>query len=119
MRITDVKTYLTEGDWTLVQVFTDEGIVGVGDATNWSGEEAVGAVVEQLKPLIIGETPFDIERLWQKMYRGRYHIGTAGLVVTALSGIDIALWDIVGKALNTPLYNLLGGMVQYPMVISP
>ncbi|MFH1006635.1 MAG: mandelate racemase/muconate lactonizing enzyme family protein [Candidatus Latescibacterota bacterium] len=109
MKITDVKIYLVEGCWTFVRVFTDEGIVGVGDATNWPGEETVGAVIERLKPLVIGENPFDIERLWQKMYRGLYHIGTSGLVVTAISGIDIALWDIMGKALGTPTYNLLGG----------
>lgn len=113
MKITDIKTYITKGrqtPWIFVQVFTDEGLVGTGDATNYPGALIVNKAIEEIKPLLIGENPFNREMLWEKMYRGFYYTGIAGAVISAISGIDIALWDIMGKAFNTPVYNLLGGL---------
>ncbi len=115
----------------LVRVHTDDGIVGIGEAhgagmgfpgiyreTNDGAIEAAGAsklVVEVLKPLLVGEDPLDNERLWEKMFRLNHQVGwtSAGWgrpqVLTGIAGVDIALWDIKGKAANLPVYKLLGG----------
>jgi L-rhamnonate dehydratase len=88
-----------------VEVQTDKGIAGYG-----SGGPAGGAIVEgHLPKLLIGEDPFDIEKLWDTMWRSTMYYGRMGAVVNAISGVDIALWDIVGKALGVPVYRLLGG----------
>jgi L-rhamnonate dehydratase len=95
----------------LVQVTTDEGITGLGMAG--VGREAHQAVIEHdLKPIVLGENPFDVEALWTKMYRLTIPYGRKGIVVEAISGIDIALWDIMGKATGQPVYNLLGGKTR-------
>ena len=111
MKITEVKPILCHGafrTWTFVKVSTDEGITGWGDATEWVRAQAHCTVIEEdLSPLVIGENPFDIEKLWQKMWVTSY-VGGKDLSV-AMTGIETALWDIVGKALGTPVYNLLGG----------
>lgn len=114
MKITDVKTYFCEGPWDqlkwiFVQVETDEGIVGLGDGTNWPSGEIVVKAIESLKPVVVGENPFDVEMLWNRMYRALYPMGVAGVAISALTGIETALWDIVGQACGQPIYNLLGG----------
>ena len=111
MKISEVKAILCHGGtrtWTFVKVTTDEGLVGWGDATEWARPAGHRAVVEDLAILLLGENPFDIERLWQKMWVASY-VGGKDLSV-AMTGIETALWDILGKALNTPVYNLLGGV---------
>ncbi|MEZ4736239.1 MAG: mandelate racemase/muconate lactonizing enzyme family protein [Caldilineaceae bacterium] len=122
MKITDVKAYVvnpplpeygssSEREWTFVQIDTDEGITGWGEATNYPGGGSflsAQAVLMQ-KEILVGEDPADIERLWHKMYRRYTYLGARGLPTTAISGIDIALWDIKGKALGKPIYELLGG----------
>jgi len=115
MKITDVKTYMVEGlvsPWVLVQVLTDEGLVGVGDGTNYPGALVVEKAIQELNPQVVGENTFNIERLWRKMYQHLYFIGISGAAISALSAIEIALWDIVGKSLGTPIYNLLGGVCR-------
>jgi galactonate dehydratase len=110
MKITEVQPIVCQGgirNWTFVKISTDEGITGWGDATEWIRVQGHVQAIETLSPLIIGENPFNIERLWQKLYRASYVTGKDCNV--ALSGIETALWDIMGKALNTPVYNLLGG----------
>ncbi len=111
MKIAEVKPILCHGGyrtWTFVKVTTDAGIVGWGDATEWVRPLAHCKVIEEdLAPLVIGEDPFNIEKLWQKMWIASY-VGGKELNV-AMTGIETALWDIVGKALQTPVYNLLGG----------
>jgi L-rhamnonate dehydratase len=67
------------------------------------------AIANSLRDLLVGENPLDVERLWQKMYRGLIYIGRRGIALHALSGIDIALWDIAGKAAGKPVHELLGG----------
>ena len=94
----------------LVEIETDSGIVGIGEAGTGGGPGAVTqAVVEQeLAPLLLGEDPLLIEAHWQKMFgRTRTH-GRRGIIMNAISGIDIALWDIAGKVAGLPLYRLLG-----------
>jgi len=111
MKITRVKPLLCDGGrrtWTFVKVSTDEGITGWGDATEWLRPVGHATVIEEdLAPLVVGESPFDIERLWQKMWIASY-VGGKDLSV-AMTGIETALWDIVGKALHAPVYTLLGG----------
>ncbi len=95
----------------IVKVTTDDGIEGLGGIA--LGSEAMAQVVENiLGPLVIGGSPFDVELLWEKMYRSTINIGRKGLVLEAISGIDIALWDIMGKATKQPVYNLLGGRTR-------
>lgn len=109
MRITDVRTAVIAGnfDWVLVRVYTDEGLTGLGEAYWGAGVEEL---VHAAKRLIIGENPFNIARLYEKMIRGLSGAGSlAGATVTAISGIEIALWDLVARALETPIYNLFGG----------
>jgi L-alanine-DL-glutamate epimerase-like enolase superfamily enzyme len=94
----------------LVEIETDNGLVGLGEAGSAGGPLASTQVVveQELKPLLVGEDPLRIEYLWQKMFqRSRQH-GRRGIVMHAISGIDIALWDIVGKVAKLPLYRLLG-----------
>jgi len=102
----------------LVEVHTDEGIIGVSDIAPLH-EREMGIfekiIEEKLRQKVIGENPYDVERLWIKMVgigSGAYTLGKSGAIITATSSIDVALWDIIGKSLDTPLYNLLGGKVR-------
>lgn len=89
----------------MVEIQTDRGIAGYG-----SGGPAGGPIVEGHFPkLLLGEDPFNIEKLWDILWRSTMSYGRMGAVVNAISGADLALWDIVGKALNVPVYKLLGG----------
>lgn len=109
MRITDVRTASVAGnfEWILVRVYTDAGIVGLGECYWGAGVEAV---VRHMRRLLLDEDPHNVDWLFQKMVRGMSGSGsTAGTVVSAISGIELALWDIKGKDLGTPVYNLLGG----------
>jgi galactonate dehydratase len=96
----------------VVLVETDAGITGIGDATNWPIGAHLPQIVCEIGRGLIGRDPLEIERLWQEMYRGANYVGRAGLAVTALSGLEIALWDIAGKSLGVPVYQLLGGAVR-------
>ncbi|HEX9264631.1 MAG TPA: mandelate racemase/muconate lactonizing enzyme family protein [Candidatus Binatia bacterium] len=95
---------------TLVRVVTDEGITGIGSCSG-NGELIEVIVGKVLKPLLIGMDPSEIDQIWDKVYvrGGHKEFGTRGIGVVALSGVDIALWDILGKARGVPLYELLGG----------
>lgn len=125
LKITDVRAYVVspdlpeygssaEREWTFVRIDTDEGITGWGEATNYphKGSFIVANTVRLLRDELIGEDPSEIERIWQKVYRFFTYLGSRGMVTTVISGIDIALWDIKGKALNRPIYDLLGGKVR-------
>jgi len=110
MKITSVKPVICQGgirNFTLVKITTDAGIVGWGEGSEWVRVLSCAKVIEFLEPMLIGEDPFNIESIWQKIYIASY-VGGKDLNV-ALTGIETALWDIVGKALDTPVYNLLGG----------
>ena len=101
--------------FVFIQVDTDEGVTGWGEITTYPGPVANGAIaafVNQIGKWLVGENPEDIERIWAKIFRGMTYVGTRGATTAAISGIDIALWDIRGKVLNQPVYKLLGGAVR-------
>jgi galactonate dehydratase len=98
-------------NWLFVRVVTDAGITGIGECSGWP--RVVETAVKDLAGLLIGEDPADIERLCQKMHIAMMGHGLSGVVGWgAVSGIEMALWDIKGKALRTPVWNLLGGRVR-------
>jgi L-alanine-DL-glutamate epimerase-like enolase superfamily enzyme len=95
----------------VVRIRTDDGLEGVG--TVGLGSPAAKPVIDHhLAPIVIGESPFDVELIWERMFRSTINIGRKGLVLEAISSIDIALWDILGKAAGQPVYNLLGGRTR-------
>lgn len=127
MKITDVKVvYLSlpsiavrsDGtqDALLVKVFTDAGITGIGEVDS-SPAAAKGAIeaglsnsiTAGLREMVLGENPFEYEKVWHKMYMASRYPGRRGVFIHAMSGIDLALWDIMGKALKMPVYQLMGG----------
>ena len=91
----------------LVEVETDDGITGIGEA-GVGGGSTRHVIENQLRPMLIGEDPLLIEGLWQKMFARTRQFGRRGIVMNAISGIDIALWDIAGKVAKLPVYRLLG-----------
>jgi L-alanine-DL-glutamate epimerase-like enolase superfamily enzyme len=98
-------------NWLVVEVFTDNGLVGIGDAA--LTPHVTKQVIDQyLKPLLIGADPWDIEFLWQHMYRGTMAFGRKGIGMVAISAVDIALWDVLGKSARQPVYRLLGGRTK-------
>jgi L-alanine-DL-glutamate epimerase-like enolase superfamily enzyme len=107
----DAIHYMPERTALLVQIATDEGQVGLGECAAYGGSlDSLEAVVrDDLTPSLLGEDPFRIERLWSRMAHRSHQRGQRGMLLMAISGIDIALWDIVGQATRTPLYRLLGG----------
>lgn len=110
MKITDVKSLVVEGnfDWILVRVDTDEGISGLGESYASHHSAEIKQFISSLGRLIRGEDPMNIARLTSLMGLGR----TAGYKVNAIAGIEMALWDLVGKALGAPVHALLGGRLR-------
>mgnify|MGYP002628288641 FL=1 len=113
----------------LVMVETDAGLTGIGESKAGGSHESADASIAEiinfdLGPRLLGEDPRDITRLWEKMYNGKREalaakvgrampsVGRRGLSVCAMSGIDIALWDLLGKALDQPIWRLLGGKTK-------
>ncbi|QIO20895.1 mandelate racemase/muconate lactonizing enzyme family protein [Haloarcula sp. JP-L23] len=108
VQITDIKTCVVEGnfEWNLIKVETDAGVTGIGESYRGGG---VPELVEYTKRFLIGENPLDVERLTRYIFQEMSgHGGTTGKVVTAASGIEVALWDAAGKILDLPVYQLLG-----------
>jgi D-arabinonate dehydratase/D-galactarolactone cycloisomerase len=98
---------------TIVKVHTDDGLVGVGECFTRLAPKATVAIIEELAPILIGRDPLDVEGIWEIMYgvmMNRGHRG--GFFIEALSGIDVALWDLWGKATGQPVYRLLGGRMR-------
>ena len=111
MKITAARLIICSPDRNFVtlRIETDEGVYGLGDGTLNGRELAVAAYLEEhVIPCLIGRDPFAIEDLWQYLYRGCYW-RRGPVTMSAIAAVDMALWDIKGKALNTPVYNLLGG----------
>jgi len=97
--------------WVLVELFTDSGLVGLGNAA-LSPRVTKTLIDSYLKPLLIGADPWDTEYLWQQMYRRTMAFGRKGVAMTAISAVDIALWDLLGKDAKQPVYRLLGGRTK-------
>lgn len=114
LKVTGVKTFLVGGswrNWLIVKVETDAGISGVGEATLEGKEATVETAVRELARYIQGKDPFAIERHFQEMYRRAFYAG-GEVLNSAISGVETALWDIKGKALGVPVYELLGGRTR-------
>jgi galactonate dehydratase len=134
MRITEVRTFLMHAgnpppdaiatatttprghawsarNWLFVKVYIDEKITGIGECSGWP--RVIETAIKDIVPVLLGEDQFDIERIWQRILVSTMGHGMTGIVGSgAMTGIDMALWDIKGKALKTPVYNLLGGKVR-------
>ncbi|MBF6670482.1 galactonate dehydratase [Glutamicibacter sp. FBE19] len=111
MKITKLTTYMVPPRWLFLKIETDEGVTGWGEPVLEGRASTVAAAVEELSDYLIGQDPRNIEDLWTVMYRGGFYRG-GGIMMSALAGIDQALWDIKGKALGVPAYELLGGKVR-------
>ena len=116
MKITDLRTYLTmpraDLPWLFVEVDTDEGLTGLGECTNYYANQIILDSVAATKHMIVGLDPANIEEIWQRIFRHHLRTGGRGVVSAVISAIDMALWDIKGKALGVPVYQLLGGAVR-------
>lgn len=115
MKIVDVNVYMHYSVWRniiFVKIDTDEGITGIGEATIRNKEMAVkAAILEHIKPVLIGTSPFDIEKFFQKTFiKDAWRNGA--VFNSAISGVEMAMWDIVGQKLGVPVYNLLGGKLR-------
>ena len=111
MKITDAKVFVCcpGRNFVTLKIYTDQGIYGLGDGTLNGRELAVASyLTDHVIPCLIGRDPFQTEDMWQYLYRGAYW-RKGPVTMSAIAAVDMALWDIKGKALNTPLYNLLGG----------
>ncbi|MCE9948272.1 galactonate dehydratase [Hafnia paralvei] len=111
MKITKLTTYRLPPRWMFLKIETDEGIVGWGEPVIEGKAKSVEAAVHELGEYIIGQDPARINDIWQTLYRGSFYRG-GPILMSAISGIDQALWDIKGKALGVPVYQLLGGLVR-------
>lgn len=110
MKISDFVVYKVKPRWIFIKINTDEGISGWGELVSGTKTETVVAGVKEMCSKLIGKNPFEIERIWQRLHRSFFRGGPIN--GTAISGIEMALWDIKGKALNLPVYELLGGAVR-------
>ncbi len=105
-----MSTFTFHG-WLVVEIFTDDGLVGIGNAA--LAPQICKQVIDlYLKPLLLCQNPWDIEFLWQHMYRKTMAFGRKGIGMTAISAVDIALWDLLGKSARQPVYRLLGGRTK-------
>ena len=116
MKITAVNTYFVRPRWGFVEIVTNEGITGWGEAVLEGHAKAVLACVEEYRDYLIGADPADIEGIWSTIYRAGFYRG-GGVLMSALSGIDQALWDIKGKMFNAPVYELMGGKCRDKMKV--
>ncbi len=114
MKITDLRVFQTQGghaNWTFVKLYTDSGLTGVGEASLERNDIVVVKALESLKDFLVGKDPFQIEYIWNALYKQTFKYGQL-IILTALSGVEQALWDIKGKALGVPVYELLGGKLR-------
>src|SRR3954469_8311190 len=108
LKITKLETFLVQPRWLFLKVHTNAGIVGLGEPVVEGRALTVQTAVKELEPYLIGKDPRQVVHHWQAIYRHAFYRG-GPVLTSALSGIDMALWDIKGKALGVPVYELLGG----------
>lgn len=108
MKIKSVNTYLVRPRWGFVEICTDDGLCGWGEAVLEGHAATVQACVEEMSEYLIGADPRRIEDIWTTLYRAGFYRG-GGVLMSAIAGIDQALWDIKGKYFNAPVYELMGG----------
>lgn len=114
MKVTDVKAFTVDcfrTNWVFVKVYTDDGLTGVGEGTLEYKEKAFLGALEHIKEYLVGKNPLEIEKHWHTVYRDAYWRG-GPVLMSALSAVEMALWDILGKSLGVPVYQLLGGKVN-------
>ena len=111
MKITKLTTFRVPPRWMFLKIETDEGLVGWGEPVIEGRARTVEAAVHELSKLLVGQDPARINDHWQAMYRGGFYRG-GPILMSAIAGIDQALWDIKGKALGAPVHELLGGLVR-------
>ncbi|MCE2393119.1 galactonate dehydratase [Candidatus Poribacteria bacterium] len=108
MKITKVETFLVKPRWLFLKIHTDEGLVGLGEPILEGRAKTCAQAVDELAPYLIGKDPRRVVHHWQAMYRHAFYRG-GPIMTSALSGVDQALWDLAGKSLGVPVYQLLGG----------
>lgn len=116
MKITNVFTYLVRPRWCFVEIVTDTGYTGWGEAVIEGKACTVKACVEEMTEYLIGRNPMDIEGIWSLLYRGAFYRG-GPVIMSAIAGIDQALWDIKGKVYDVPVYELMGGKCREKMKV--
>ena len=108
MKITKINTYLVRPRWCMVEILTDEGVTGWGEAVIEGKASTVSACVMEMEEYLLGKSPLNIEDNWNMLYRAAFYRG-GPIIMSAIAGIDQALWDIKGKVTHAPVYELLGG----------
>src|SRR5881275_892689 len=108
LKVTRLETFLVQPRWLFLKVHTDAGLVGLGEPILEGRAQTCAAAVKEIEPYLIGKDPRQVVQHWQAIYRHAFYRG-GPILTSALSGIDQALWDIKGKALGVPVYELLGG----------
>lgn len=114
MRVTDIKPFVVDcfrTNFVFVKIYTDEGITGIGEGTLEYKEKAFLGALEHIKEYLVGKNPLDVEQHFHNIYRDAYWRG-GPVLMSALSATEMALWDILGKHLNVPVYQLLGGKIN-------
>ena len=111
MKITKLTTYIVPPRWLFLKIDTDEGFFGWGEPVVEGRAHSVATAVDELADYLVGQDPLQIEKHWQAMYRGAFYRG-GPILMSAIAGVDQALWDIKGKFHNAPVHQLLGGQVR-------
>lgn len=114
MKINRIEVYKVPPRWLFIKITTSSGLIGWGEPVIEGKASTVAACIEEMKPYLIGKSADRIEDIWQVLYRGAFYRG-GPIIMSAMSGIDQALWDIKGKALGVPVHQLLGGPVRDKM----
>jgi galactonate dehydratase len=120
VKITNVTAHHLPGTrypWVFLRIETDEGLSGWGQVSTGPHSTVVAAAASRLGPLLVGEDPTRIEFIWHKLYSSFNSLGSLGFVSAIISGVDIALWDLRGKALGLPVYELLGGKFHENLIL--
>ena len=111
MKITKLELFKLPPRWLFLKISTDQGLSGWGEPVVEGKADTVKAAVREMEDYLIGKNPLEIEDIWQTLYRGAFYRG-GPVLMSAIAGIDQALWDIKGKFLGQPVYQLLGGKVR-------